>query len=434
MLISFAVTNFRSIRERLEFNMLKTGLKGFSANYLTAKNRKQLLRSLVLYGPNASGKSNLLRAMRALEYLVNTSSSYKPDEVLEPYEPFRLDKSSKNQPVVFEIVFMADDIQFDYVVSFTLARIETEELHFYPSNTRTLLYSRTVDKDIKFGDSYKGAKKTVEKLVLPNQLFLSKAVENNVDALMVPYRYFRHRMMVFTFLEEKYESTHARLFARRLAENMNSAFSRRFNALICAVDTGICSVSAEEVDWSKVSFPGNLPEEVKKKFQEDYKYDIKTIHPLYEGRERVGEVAFDFREESDGTKSLFAIGGIIIEALQTGSVLVVDEFEKSLHPGMTQFLIKLFHNPQVNKYNAQLIFATHDVSLLSIDNFRRDQVWFSEKDEVGVTNIFRCSDIPGLRLGAPLDKWYASGRLGATPVIHEDLFITEMQTDEQEAN
>jgi AAA15 family ATPase/GTPase len=118
-----------------------------------------------------------------------------------------------------------------------------------------------------------------------------------------------------------------------------------------------------------------------------------------------------------------------LDALDHGRVLVVDEFEKNLHPSITQFLIQLFHNPVVNPNNAQLIFATHDITQLSNDHFRRDQVWFTEKNEFGATSLFRCSDIQGIRLGTPLDKWYASGRFGATPIIDDVDFLIEMQTN-----
>jgi AAA15 family ATPase/GTPase len=415
----------------MELNMLKTGLKGLTSNYFDISNKRHLLRSSALYGPNASGKSVFLRAIKTLEFLLERSSGFKPHQPMELYEPHKLEKSFASRPVVFEISFISNETQFDYLVSFSQDRIETEELYYYPTNTKTLLYSRYAEKEMKFGDYYKGAKKTLEKLLLPNQLFLSKAAENNVEALMEPYRFITQKMMVYPFMEDYHESSYARLYARRLAEDKGSAFSKRFNALICAVDTGITSVSAEEVDWSEFKFPGSLSEEIKKRFQEDYKYDIKTKHIIYEGTTHVGDVLFDVQEESSGTKSLFVIGGIIIEALETGSVLVVDEFEKSLHPIITQFLIQLFHNPIVNTRNAQLIFATHDVTQLSNDNFRRDQVWFTEKNEFGATNLFRCSDITGLRLGTPLDKWYATGRLGATPIINDVDFLIEMQSDEQ---
>ncbi|MBA3900376.1 MAG: ATP-binding protein [Bacteroidetes bacterium] len=173
-----------------------------------------------------------------------------------------------------------------------------------------------------------------------------------------------------------------------------------------------------------------MPDDIKINFQEQYKYDIKTQHPFFEGEKLVGTENFEIEEESTGTKSLFVIGGIILDALETGKVLVVDEFEKNLHPGITQFLIKLFHNPLTNPRNAQLIFATHDITQLSHDNFRRDQVWFSEKNEFGATTIYQCSDIKGIRLGTPLDKWYSTGRFGATPIINDVDFLIEMQEDE----
>jgi AAA15 family ATPase/GTPase len=178
MLLSFAITNFRSIRERIELHMIKSGLKGLTANYFKAGNKKLLLKSAVLYGPNASGKSSFLTAIKALEYLVVESSSMKPEQMIGPYEPHRLEKKYAGSPVKFEISFVTDGVEYEYQISFTSTRFELEELYFYRSGSKSLLYSRLADKEIKFGDYYKGPKKTLEKLLLPNQLFLSKAAEN----------------------------------------------------------------------------------------------------------------------------------------------------------------------------------------------------------------------------------------------------------------
>lgn len=427
MLLSFAVTNFRSIRERMELSLLKTGLKGLPSNYFKTAYKKHLLKSAVIYGPNASGKSGFLWAMNALEFLVINSSGFKPDESIAPYEPHRLEKNFSLKPVAFEISFISNGLQYDYAISFKNDKIETEELSYYPTNSKTLLFSRVLGRDIKFGDYYKGPKKTLEKLLLPNQLFLSKAAENNAEALLDAYRFFTKGLMVYPIMEDYHENKLARFYAKKLAEDKGSTFSKQFNSLICALDTGIMSVSVEEVDWNDYKFPGNMPEEFKKRFQDDYKYDIKTQHPLFDGTKNIGFEQFDVADESAGTKSLFAIGGVILETLQKGRVLVVDEFEKNLHPSITQFLIQLFHNPLINTLNAQLIFATHDITQMANDRFRRDQVWFSEKNEYGATSLFRCSDIPGIRLGTPLDKWYASGRFGATPIIDDVQFLIEMQ-------
>lgn len=433
MLLSFAVTNFRSIRERIELNMIKSGLKGLNANYFKAINKKQVLKSAVFYGPNASGKSSLIMSIKALEYLVVSSANMKPDDLIGSYEPHRLEKNYALKPVEFEVSFIAEGVQYEYLVSFSTEKFEREELYFYRSGSKSLLYFRAAGKEIKFGDYYKGAKKSLEKLLLPNQLFLSKAAENNADALLSAYRFFKKGLTVYPIMVDYHENSLARLYAQRLAEDGNSRFSKRFNALICALDTGISSVAAEVVDWDDFKFPGNLPEELKKKVQQEYKYDIKTQHPLFDGHLQIGTESFDVREESAGTKSLFVTGGIILEALDKGTVLVIDEFEKTLHPSITQFLIQLFHHPVINPLNAQLIFATHDITQLSNDHFRRDQVWFTEKNEFGATALIRCSDIPGIRLNTPLDKWYATGRFGATPIINEVDFLIEMQQTEENA-
>lgn len=433
MILSFEVNNFRSIREAVTLSMEKTALKDSKANIFAPQPGLYLLKSAVIFGPNASGKSNLLLALKALEYLVLQSGQFKPDEAIASYEPHKLDKSHQKAPVNIRISFIAEEIRYDFQLSFSKTAIEKEDLYFYPNGVRTHLYTRVRGKEIKFGESYRGAKKTIARLLLDNQLFLSKAAENNVASLLPPYRFFSKGIMIFPFIEEYRESNLSRLYARRLAEDGDSSFARRFNSLICALDTGISHVSAEEVNWEEYKFPGNMPEEVKSAVQENFKYDIKTQHPVFEGESEIGYETFEIDEESKGTRSLFVIGGIILDALEAGRVLIVDEFEKNLHPDITRFLISLFHNPLTNPRNAQLIFATHDITQLSDDHFRRDQVWFTEKNTFGVTSLFRCSDIKGIRMGTPLDKWYATGRFGATPIINDLDFLIEMQQDEKEA-
>ena len=426
MLVSFAVTNFRSIRERVKLDLNKSALKGLSQNYFKSAGKKQLLKSAVIYGANASGKSGMLGALHALEFLVKASSGFKPDRKINPYEPHMLEKSWATNPVVFEIEFAVGKYSYEFKVAFSEKKIEEEELYFSPNGTRTLLYSRIAGSEVKFGDAYRGPKKNLEKLLLPNQLLLSKAAENNVDVLLAPYRFFSEMLMVYPFIGDYQEQDLTRLYAQRLAEG-DSVFSRRFNALICALDTGISSVSAEAVNWEKMEFPGNIPDEIQERVREKYKYDIKTRHVLYDGIRNEGFEKFDVDQESQGTKSLFVIGGIILDALETGRALIVDEFEKNLHPNITKYLINLFHNELTNSKNAQLVFATHDITQLSNENFRRDQVWFTEKNEFGATLLYRCADIQGIRLNTPLDKWYQSGRFGATPIIDDVDFLISMQ-------
>ena len=235
--------------------------------------------------------------------------------------------------------------------------------------------------------------------------------------------------MVYPFLNEDHENSLTRLYSKKLAEERDSGFSKKLNALICALDTGISSVSANEIDEGSFRFPENVPVEIKIKIKEDFKYDIKTEHPSFENGKKVGQVYFDVEEESTGTKNLLVIGGIILDSLEAGRILVVDEFEKNLHPSITRYLIALFHNPLTNPKNAQLIFATHDITQLASGEFRRDQIWFTEKNEFGATELYACSEIKGVRTENPLDKWYASGKFGATPIINDVDFLIEMQED-----
>lgn len=430
MIVHFSVQNFRSIKERMEINFTKTGLKGLPNNYFEAPSKINLLKTAVIYGPNASGKSTLLMAFKALEYMVLNSSGFKPDQSIPPYEPHLLDRAYKNEPVEFKIMFFCkDQVKYEFELAYQDKKILREEMYYYPNGVQSILYQRQQRKEIKFGDSYKGAKKAIEKMLLPNQLFISKAAENNVESLLSPYQFFGKGMMAYPFLNENHESNLTRLYAKRLAEEKDSPFSRKLNALICALDTGILSVSANEVDEKSFKFPDNVPEEIKKQIKDDFKYDIKTTHPLFENKQIVGNELFDVDDESTGTKSLLVIAGIILDSLETGRVLIVDEFEKNLHPSITSYLISLFHNPLTNPKNAQLIFATHDITQLSSDTFRRDQIWFAEKDEFGATVIYPCSDIKGIRTENPLDKWYASGKLGATPIINDVDFLIKMQED-----
>jgi hypothetical protein len=428
MIKSASIQNFRSIKDLITLDFSKSNRKkGGLSNYISISNI-EIATSSVIYGANASGKSNLLRAFKALEYLVLNSAKFAPDEKLGPFEPFRLAKGFDKKMVNIELEFFIDQIRYIYSLVFGEKLIVQEKLLFFPMGKEATLFNRVKGKEIQFGEYFKGEKKTIEKLTLPNQLFLSKAAENNAESALPVFHFFKNRIKVYPFLNQYYESGLERFYAKRLADEPESPFAKKLNALICALDTGINSISAKETDWNSVKFPDNMPDNIRKKIQEDFKYEIKTVHELFdENNKSSGLIDFDIDEESTGTRSLLSIGGIIIDALEKGSVLVIDEFEKNLHPIITSYLIKLFNEKTFNPKNAQLIFATHDLTQLNEELFNRDQVWFTQKNEFGATELIRCSDIKGLRLNAPLDKWYVAGRLGGTAIINDTNFVMAMQ-------
>lgn len=418
MLSRIAIENFRSIKNRVEFSFEATTFKEHYNNIVEVHNKK-LLKTSVIYGPNASGKSNILMAFSAIDFLVLKSARFEPNEEIGPYEPFLLNKSSKNESVKFELDFYIDDILYTLFLEFKKNTITREELVFRPKRQSSIIYSRLSDRPIVFGEHYKGDRKSIEKKLLPNQLFLSKAVLDNVEILIPVFNFFKEKLASYPFFEDFHESRIQQLYAKRLADPEDTEFNKKFNRIICALDTGISKVKSEAIDWEKSPLSEDMPESVVEKIMEDYKYKIKAVHNIYENDTIVGEKEFDKSEESKGTQSLFMLTGIILDAFEDGTILVVDEFEKNLHPHITKSLIKLFHNPLINEKNAQLIFATHDLSQLDSDIFRRDQIWFTEKNERGETDLFSMADISGVRPNVPYDKWYDSGKFGATPIINE---------------
>lgn len=418
MLSKIAIENFRSIKDRIEFSFEATTFKEHHNNLVKVKNKK-LLKSSVIYGPNASGKSNILRAFSAIDYLILKSARFEPNEDISPYEPFLLNTFTKNQPVKFELDFYIDSVLYTFYLDFNQNQILREELVFRPKNQPSVIYSRRFEAPIIFGEHYKGDRKSIEKKLLPNQLFLSKAVLDNVQVLTPVYNFFKEKLASFPFFEAIYEDRIQQLYAERLADPNDNEFNEKFNRIICALDTGISKVKSEVIDWEKSRLPDDIPDSVFEKLKDDYKYKIKTVHSVYEGDKFVGETEFDKNEESKGTQSLFFLTGIILDAFEDGSILIVDEFEKNLHPHITKSLIKLFHDSSINNKNAQLIFATHDLSQLDSNIFRRDQIWFTEKSDKGETILFSLADINGVRPNVPYDKWYDSGKFGATPIINE---------------
>lgn len=419
MILNIKIENFRSIKDQVCVSFEATRQRELQDNYINIRNIGSILKSSVIYGANASGKSNILIAFEAIEYLVLNSQNFKPNKSIGPYEPFKLDVNSKKEPVNLELDFIANDnIRYIFSLSFTEYQIVKEKLDFFPKRQISNLYIRT-GKKVKYGDYYKGERKSIEKKLLPNQLFLSKAIIDNVEILKPVYSFFDEQIMVFPFFRDYHESKYYKLYAERLADSKDRDFSTKFNKLICALDTGISKVESKEIDWTQNKLPDSVPEKIQEKIRQEYKYKIRTQHKLFENSNAVGVEYFDKEEESRGTQNLFVLAGIIIDVLEDGSVLIVDKFEKNLHPHITRYLIQLFYNPIINKHNAQLIFATHDITQLDNEIFRRDQIWFTEKDEFGKTFIYSLSDIKGIRSTIPYDKWYNSGQLGATPIINE---------------
>ncbi|MGV8017331.1 MAG: ATP/GTP-binding protein [Ignavibacteria bacterium] len=377
----------------------------------------KLIKSLILYGRNASGKSNILKAFRALEYLINNSDNFKHGEPIEPYEQFLFEKSILGNPVEFEICFFAKDkLKYRYSIKFTRERFLFESLYYWPNGVESKLFERNLDK-ITFGEYYKGEKASIQKDLLENQLYLSKSATKNIPSLKEAFLFFKKYLFISTIHADGYDQI--LISSACSIMDKNNMINENMKILIKAADTNIIDFNILKKEEKDFKFPENVPDEIKKAFMSQFEYDIKTKHYLFDFGKLSGLTDLSLADESLGTKKLIAVGGIILDALLDGSVIIIDELDKSLHPLLTRMLISLFHSKKNNPYNAQLIFATHDSSLLDGSLFDREQIGLVDKEYEGNTIFYKLRNIKGVRKDIPYEKWYLSGRFDAIPILSE---------------
>lgn len=425
MIIEFAVTNFRSIKDRqvMDFGTDgQIGRKELSDHIALPKDRSHgnsLVKTMAIYGANASGKSNFLKALYALQFMVANSDSFKLDKPIPIYEPFKLDKASLNLPTIFDIEFIAKDKKrYHYVVSFDKNTILKEKLEVYElakkSTHPTLIFNRTEEKNIEW-------KEKKDFSLNPNQLLLSKAGTNDVPTIREAYRFFSTYLFYGAAQSTSFDEAMIKISEMLLSDKTseNDRLKKMIVSMIQAADTGITNIFTHDLDTSRLSLPEEMTEEEKGKILDRFKKRIKTVHALYDNGVEVGTTVFDLSEESTGTMKLVGLAGIVAQALENGSVIIMDELDKNLHPLLTRMIIELFHNSDFNCENAQLILATHDISLIDKTLFRRDQVMFIDKDLSGKSSVKRLSDFTGISRVTQLEKWYLAGMFNAVPAIND---------------
>lgn len=406
MIIEFTVANYRSFREKQFLSLIADDGKKHEQgdHFKEIKPGVNVLTSTVVYGANASGKSNLLRAMQSLRNLVLFSANSTPEKAFVEYDPFKFHPNTTDSPTHFGIDFLIGEIQYQYEISILKKEVVSEALHFYPEGREAKLFSRN-KQDFEFGDYLKGQKAVVARLTGANQLFLSKAAVNNISQLVEVFRFFDQDFMTIPFLDNWIDNRYTDRIAQELLKGSeNEIFIANFKTLLTSFDTGIVDFKIEK---NEAPFT-------------ESDYDIMIEHHVFDddGKE-MGSKRHPIKEESAGTQKLFVLAGLILRALLNGRVIIIDEFERSLHPSITTFIIQLFHDPKINQHGAQLIIATHDTNLLSESQLRRDQIWIVEKDHKGASSLFSLTDINGVRSDIPFEKWYLSGRFGGVPGIEK---------------
>lgn len=423
MIIDFTIANFRSIKDEQTFSLyVQTKGDHLLRNVSYPSNDKiGILKTAGLYGSNASGKSNLLKAFYALRYIITKSGDLKDGDVIPYYEPYLLEEETKSLPTRFEIEFFVSNteeheevkiLRYRYSVAFTEHRITEEKLIFYPSTQQAMIFDRGINdtwQSINFGSLYKGGKKRLS--FFANNSYLSKAGDSADAPPMIRniYNYFRKNITHLSINEITHKSNW--LENTRLINNVGT--------LLSLVDTGIHKIEIQERTTPPHDIINSLldqiPESIKQRLLDQLKLEPVFLHKSNTGQ----SISFKEKDESDGTQKLFHLAPLIFETLSNGGVLIMDELDNSMHPFMAELIIKLFNDARVNKGNAQLIFSTHNVNLMSPELLRRDQIFLVEKQQ-GATKFYSLDDFDKKKVKpqSPFSQWYIEGRFGAVPFIN----------------
>jgi AAA15 family ATPase/GTPase len=383
-----------------------------------------LLNSAVIYGANASGKSNILKAMGFMRNLILNKRKITQSTDKLPHYPFRLNTETEQASSYFEIIFFLNNIKYRYGFEADSLTIYAEWLYSDESGKEARLFDRDSEQNIHYINKQK-FKEGIGLKVPDNQLFIWRCDQNDGDISKKILQWFSNFNLLDGLENERYVN-----FALKQMENISAKYE--LLKLLKIADLGIEEMEVEEKNVPQELIKNlPIPDDVKQKMIDDgdvITVELQTRHKKFNAEnQEIGSVLFELDEnESQGTKKFFALSAPILDTLEKGGVLLIDELDASLHPMLTECFIKLFNNKELNKHNAQLIFVTHDIHLLSVPElFERDQIWFTEKNKYGSTDLYSLLEFrknnkgKDVRATDNLEKHYLQGRFGAVPYIGE---------------
>jgi AAA15 family ATPase/GTPase len=419
MLIQFTFENYLSFKKQVTFSLLASSMKEHEEENVFTHSNLRMLRSAVVYGANASGKTNLFLALNFMKrFVLNSSKESQSGEEIDVV-PFRLSTQTERAPSFFEVIFVAEGTRYRYGFEVDREVVQREWLYFVPNIREAKLFDREGER-ISIGTYFKEGKGLSDK-TRSNALFLSVVAQFNGEISNRILKWFRS-LKVISGLQNGYLPF---LFEALERDKLKSDILK----FAQVADLGIedLQVVTHQITHDMIK---DLPDEIQKMFLSDGNeaVQLRSLRRKFDEENHFHSlVAFDFEEtESEGTKKLLSLAAPLLAALKSGSVLLIDELDAKLHPLITRFLIRLFHSSDTNPNNAQLIFSTHDTSLLDKKFFRRDQVWFTEKDRYGCTDLYSLVEYKvqqtKVRHDASFAKDYIQGKYGAIPFIgHFDL-------------
>lgn len=424
VLLSFRAENARSFRDSVELSLLPTAM-GEKDHIRQVRWREGgtpigVLPVAAVFGANASGKSNLLRIMHDMRSFVLASFRFgDPTGGVSRY-PFRLDETSRERPTRLEVDLIVKGVRHEYGFTFDDERVLSEWAYRYPKGRAALLFERELD-EFAFGSTDRSRSKAVLDLLRPNALYLSTAASANHPALLPLFEWFSRNLL----LAEVSTRSHRQIYTARLLED--PLRRDKVMSLLRAADLGIVGATTQEADAEtrqrlmrilRAAFDN--PEEV----DLDEEIELRSLVALTH-RGATGEIDLHPNDESLGTLTWFGLVGPVVDVLERGAVLLADELDASLHPTLVNELVRIFQSPKTNPNRAQLIFNTHDLSLLGDASgdrlLGRDQIWFSEKNNDGATRLYSLTDL-GPRKREAIARRYLEGRYGGIPILSQSEF------------
>lgn len=414
MLIEFRVRNFRSFGQESALSMVAssdTQLIDTNTVETRIPSVPRAVRSAVVYGANASGKSNLLRAMHLMRGVVLESIRLTPEQLIN-VAPFRLDEKLKNEPTLFEVTLIIDGVRHQYGFEFIPSRIISEWHLVYQTRKPQRWIDRRYDPEtgnetFEFSPSLAGQKRAWQEATRPNALFLSTAVQLNSEQLMPLHRWFSDFLIVLLdggMLPFDYSTNLIRTPQGEIA----------VRSMMAAADIAISSIKAvtRRGAFQQVKFDMSRAPEASQQERE-------LLFPQFTHSAGNASAEFEYFDESQGTQKLFALAGPLLDIIKQGKILVIDELDRSLHPLLARQIVNTFQDPVIGR-RAQLVFTTHDTTLLDQTLLRRDQIWLAEKTAEQSSILVPLSEFSP-RKGEALEKGYLAGRYGGVPILDQRL-------------
>lgn len=421
MLIEFSVKNFLSFKNKVTLSMEK-GNGDENLDNVISTNNIDLLKTAAIYGANASGKSNILKALTCAILMVRNSSLIPIGGKWTFLKPFLFDEISKNKPSEFEFIFITNNIKYRYFFSADVNKVYDEILDAYYSQKPTNIFTRTNTNNYEFNND-KNKLESLSTNNTENKLFLSTATTWNYDKTKDAYLWFASAIDTYDSFDN--------ITDKDLIDYSNDNKNLKEFALKLLKEADILikdiTVDYEEKEIDSTMVDMLVPQLVRT----EEKYKVKNVnieleHEIIDDSNNKHTYKLNFTEESSGTKVLFAFAPFLKRAFETTKVIVVDELERSMHPALVEFIVKLFNNKEINKANSQLIFTTHATNLLNLELLRRDQIWFTEKNPENGISEFYPLDSFSVRKDENIQKGYVNGRYGAIPFIKDiDLWLED---------